>query len=352
MVEGMVANGYERDFAEHCFRQIEGFGEYGFPESHAASFALLVYVSAWIKCHHPDVFLAALLNSQPMGFYPPSQLVQDAQRHGVVVLPVDALASDVDSTLEASPNVRQPVRLGLHLVSGLGTAAAQRLVNARQRVARAGRRLTSVAEMAHLAQLTPTDLDALAAADALQTLAGHRRQQTWAAAGAQPGVGLFDTESAPDDALPPTLLTPPTLAQEVVCDHAATGLSLKAHPVGLLRARLGAMRLQTAAELAHAPSGRLARACGIVTVRQQPGTAKGVMFVTLEDETGSVNVVVWQRVKDAQRSEWLHARLLAVYGVWQRDDDTGGQVRHLVAKRLKDLTPLLGELGTRSRDFR
>ncbi|MBA4256540.1 MAG: error-prone DNA polymerase [Polaromonas sp.] len=352
VMAGMLARGYTAAFAEQIFSQMEGFGEYGFPESHAASFALLVYVSAWIKCHHPDVFLTALLNSQPMGFYPPSQLVQDAQRHGVVVLPVDALASDVDSTLEASPNVRQPVRLGLHLVSGLGTAAAQRLVNARQRLALAGRRLTSVAEMAHLAQLSPTDLDALAAADALQTLAGHRRQQTWAAAGAQPGVGLFDSENAPNDALPPTLLTPPTLAQEVVCDHAATGLSLKAHPVGLLRARLGAMRLQTAAELAHAPSGRLARACGIVTVRQQPGTAKGVMFVTLEDETGSVNVVVWQRVKDAQRSEWLHARLLAVYGVWQRDDDTGGQVRHLVAKRLKDLTPLLGELGTRSRDFR
>ncbi len=352
VMAGMLARGYTAAFAEQIFSQMEGFGEYGFPESHAASFPLLVYVSAWIKCHHPDVFLVSLLNSQPMGFYPPSQLVQDAQRHGVVVLPVDALASDVDSTLTPSPSGLQPVRLGLHLVSGLGTAAAQRLVSARQRLALDGLGFASVADMARQAHLGPADLDALAAADALYTLAGHRRQQTWAAAGATPDVGLFGTAPAPDDALPPDLLTPPTLAQDVVCDHAATGLSLKAHPVGLLRDRLGDMRLQTAAELADCPSGRLVRACGIVTVRQQPGTAKGVMFVTLEDETGSVNVVVWQRVKDAQRSEWLHARLLAVYGVWQRDDDTGGQVRHLVAKRLKDLTPLLGELGTRSRDFR
>ena len=358
---GMLARGYTAAFAEQIFSQIEGFGEYGFPESHAASFALLVYVSAWIKRHHPDVFLASLLNSQPMGFYPPSQLVQDAQRHGVTVWPVDVLTSNIDSTLAQPPadsqhlspgsTVHHPVRLGLHMVSGLGTPAARRLVSARQQLASNGQHFDSVADMARRASLSSADLDALAAADALHTLAGHRRLQTWAAAGAQPELGLFETAPAATDTLPPDLLTPPTLAQEVVCDHAATGLSLKAHPVGLLRPRLQSLRLSMATELASYPSGRLARACGIVTVRQQPGTAKGVMFITLEDESGSVNVVVWKSVREAHRQEWTHARLLAVYGVWQRDDDTGGQVRHLIAKRLKDLTPWLGDLSTHSRDF-
>ncbi|HEX5785931.1 MAG TPA: OB-fold nucleic acid binding domain-containing protein, partial [Burkholderiaceae bacterium] len=372
VVQGMVAQGYPQDFAEAIFAQIEGFGEYGFPESHAASFALLAYASAWLKCHHPDVFLAALLNSQPMGFYSPSQLVQDAQRHGVQVLPVDVRFSDWDCTLAQpddaarllaepppppprsqprSPALR-PVRLGLRLVKNFKENAALRLCKKREQLWNQ-EHLTwaSVEELARLAGLNQAELDALAAADALRGLAGHRRTQVWAAAGAVPLAGLFRPVGADDDALPPSLLPEPTPAQDVVVDHAATGLSLRAHPVSFLRPQLAALRLSTAAELAAYPSGRLARACGIVTVRQQPGTASGVVFVTLEDETGTVNVIVWPALKERQRHELTRSRLMAVYGVWQRDDETGGQVRHLVAKRLRDLTPLLGSLQTQSRDF-
>jgi len=360
VVEGMVAHDYPRDFAEALFAQIEGFGEYGFPESHAASFALLAYASAWIKCHHPDVLLCALLNSQPMGFYSPSQLVQDAQRHGVEVLPVDVLHSAWDCALGPGERSGQsvqsgsslrPVRLGLCMVSGLREDAGRRIVAARLALSRQGREWAHVAELAQEVQLTRHELDALAAADALRPLAGHRRTQVWAAAGARPLAGLFKPVGAGDDALPSTLLPEPTLAQDVMADHHATGLSLRAHPVSFLRPQLAAERLCTAAELATYPTGRLARACGIVTVRQQPGTASGVVFVTLEDETGTVNVIVWPRLKERQRHELTRSRLLAVYGVWQRDDATGGQVRHLVAKRLRDLTPLLGQLQTQSRDF-
>jgi error-prone DNA polymerase len=299
------------------------------------------------------VFLTALLNSQPMGFYAPSQLVQDARRHGVQVLPVDVTVSWWDCGL-ASPD-GQAVRLGLRLVGGLSEDAAQRTVNARLHLATQGQVFTSVAHLAHVAALTQPELDALAAADALAALAGHRREQVWAAAGAKAHAHLLAPVAPPHDPLAPGLVPAPSLAQDVVGDYAATGLSLRAHPVGLLRPRLGALKLLSAAELAQCPSGRLVRACGIVTVRQQPGTAKGVVFVTLEDETGSVNVVVWKSVKEAQRRELVRARLLAVYGVWQRDDspdpETGGRVCHLVAKRLKDLSAWLGELDAPSRDF-
>lgn len=241
------------------------------------------------------------------------------------------------------------------MVSGLGSDAGQRIVAARLQLHSEGQVLASVAQLARLARLNQAELDALAAADALRSLAGHRRTQVWAAAGAVPLPGLFCPVGAADDPLQPDLLPPPTLAQDVVGDYAATGLSLRAHPLQFLRPQLTAQRLSTAAELASCPSGRLARACGIVTVRQQPGTAKGVVFVTLEDETGTVNVIVWRALRERQRQELTRSRLLAVYGVWQRDDqpgsDTGGQVCHLVAKRLKDLTPLLGQLHTSSRDF-
>ena len=355
VVGGMQARGYPAAFAEQIFAQLEGFGEYGFPESHAASFAGLVYASAWIKRHHPAVFLAALLNSQPMGFYTPSQLVQDARRHGVPVRPVDVRHSHVDCTLEGDAPA---VRLGLRLVNGLGDAVAQRIHQAGQRLWATEQRVwASVDELARHAQLNATALDALAAADALHGLHGHRRQQVWAAAAALPLPGLFATTACPAEpppaapAEPPLDWPAPTLAQDVCADWASTGLSLRAHPLQLLRPALAERRLATAAELASAPSRRLVRACGLVTVRQRPGTAKGVTFVTLEDETGSVNVVVWSALAQRQRCELLHARLLAVYGVWQRDDDTGGRVTHLLARRLVDLTPLLGTLQASSRDF-
>jgi error-prone DNA polymerase len=340
VVEGMVANGHERGFAEQIFKQIEGFGEYGFPESHAASFALLVYQSAWIKCHEPAAFLAGLLNSQPLGFYSPSQLVQDARRHGVVVLPPDVSHSDWDCSLVAGDALDPPaVRLGLRLVSGLGRAVVDRIVQARHHAP-----FTSVDELARRADLQPAELRALASGDALMSLAGHRRQQVWeASAWRRPSTLLRDAPLV-EEAL---ALPAPPEGEDIVFDHASMGLSLRRHPLALLRPQLSARRLMSASELHTLDNGRLARACGIVTVRQQPGTASGVVFVTLEDETGTVNVIVWASLKERQRRELVHARLLAVYGVWQRE----GPVCHLVAQHLKDLSPLLGRLNTESRDF-
>lgn len=348
VIEGMVARGHERSFAEQVFRQIEGFGEYGFPESHAASFALLVYASAWLKRHEPAAFLAGLLNAQPLGFYTPSQLVQDARRHGVVVLPPDVLHSGWDCRLvpRTAPDAARPlgtlqaaVRLGLRLVAGLGREAAGRI-----EAACTERPFLSVDDLARRARLDQAELRALAAGDALVGLAGHRRQQVWEAAARHRAPALL--REAPVHEAAWSLPAAPE-GEEIVFDHAALGLTLRRHPLALLRPRLQAQRLHTAAELRGFPGGRLARACGIVTVRQQPGTASGVVFVTLEDETGTVNVVVWAALKERQRRELVHARLLAVYGVWQRE----GEVCHLVAQHLRDLTPLLGRLATTSRDF-
>ena len=346
MVSGMVANGYTEEFAQGIFKQIEGFGEYGFPESHAASFALLVYVSCWLKHHEPACFLAAMLNAQPLGFYSPSQLVQDAQRHGVPVRAVDVMHSDWDCTLEPAGGVASaacPVRLGLRMVAGLAVAAALRIVQARAEAP-----FTSTEDLALRAGLNQGDLKALASGDALISLSGHRRQQVWDASALRPAPGLLKTAPVEEDFLE---LPPAWEGEEVVFDYASTGLTLRRHPVALLREQLSTMKLRTAAELRDLPNGRLVRACGIVVMRQQPQTAKGVVFVTLEDETGSVNVIVWKSLRDKQRSELLHARLMAVYGVWQRDAESGGEVRHLIAQRLVDLTPLLGGLATQSREF-
>ena len=341
LIEGMTARGYALDFAEAIFRQIEGFGEYGFPESHAASFALLVYASAWLKRHEPACFLAGLLNSLPMGFYGPAQLVQDAQRHGVEVRPPDVLHSDWNCTLELAQDGEQPaVRLGLRLLNGLGQASAERIVTAR--VAQA---FINTEDLALRAGLDAAALKALASADALRGLSGHRRQQVWDAAALHAAPALL--RAAPVDEEGLALEAAPE-GEEIVFDYAATGLTLRRHPLALLREQLRAQRLQTAAELRDLPDGRLVRACGLVLTRQQPGTAKGVVFVTLEDETGTVQVIVWKALREKQRRELLHAGLLAVYGQWQRQ----GEVRHLIAQHLVDLTPLLGGLGTVSRDFR
>ncbi len=361
LVGGMVANDYPLEFAQAIFRQIEGFGDYGFPESHAASFALLVYVSSWLKRHEPACFLVALLNSQPLGFYSPSQLVQDARRHDVEVRAVDVMRSDWDCTLEERPRGAQAfgaslpltpgegwgpqpaVRLGLRLVIGLTEAAARRIM-----AARAGHPFTSTEDLALRAALDAGDLKALAAADALAALSGHRRQQVWDASALHRAPALLRAAPTHEAAL---ALPEAGEGEEIAFDYAATGLTLRRHPLALLRPRLARWKLLTAAQLRDLPNGRLVRACGIVTVRQQPGTAKGVTFVTLEDETGTVNVIVWKSLRERQRNELVHARLLAVDGMWQRDVDSGGEVRHLVARRLRDLTPLLGDLMTASRDF-
>ena len=339
IVEGMTSRGYTREFAEQIFAQIQGFSEYGFPESHAASFALLVYASSWIKRHEPAAFLVALLNSQPMGFYSPSQLVQDARRHGVEVRPPDVLYSDVESTLEGIRHV-PAARIGLHLIAGLKTDTAERIVAARRAAP-----FTSAEDLARRAGVDLHEMRQLAAADALLSLAGHRRQQVWdASALARPPALLADAP-VDEDVLE---LPPAPEGEEVVFDFAAIGLTLRSHPLALLRPSLAQRRLATAKELARYRDGQLARACGIVTVRQQPSTANGVVFVTLEDETGVVNIIVWRSVRERQRAALLHSKLLAVYGTWQRQ----GEVRHLVAQHLQDLTPLLGALSTTSRDFR
>ncbi|MBT3068673.1 error-prone DNA polymerase [Rhodoferax sp. U11-2br] len=351
LVKQMLHNGYDETFAENIFKQIEGFGEYGFPESHAASFALLVWASCWLKQHEPACFLAALLNSQPMGFYGPSQLVQDAQRHGVTVLPVDVLHSHWACVLapsgaaESLPGPRQQpaVRLGLRLVTGLSQQAATRITQARH-----SQLFTSTEDLALRAGLDTTELSALASADALASLSGHRRQQVWQASALQSAPELLRNAPIHEG---PLLLPAASEGEEVRFDYAAVGLTLRSHPLSLLRQKLSNLKLLTASQLRALPHGRLVRACGLVTMRQSPGTAHGVTFVTLEDETGTVNVIVWKALKERQRSELLHARLLVVHGTWQRDVDSGGQVCHVVAGHLRDLTPMLGELPTSSRDF-
>jgi error-prone DNA polymerase len=362
LVNAMVRNGYSAEFSERIFSQILGFGDYGFPESHAASFAKLVYVSCWFKCHEPACFLAAMVNSQPMGFYSPSQLVQDAVRHGVEVRAVDVMHSEWDCTLEPAANKNPPqhpaypgiedkqpaVRLGLRLVSGLREEAVTRLVAARTQAP-----FTSTEDLVSRARLGTLEINALAAADALLPLSGHRRQQVWDASAIKPAPRLL--KSVPTHETPLALPDTPE-GENILFDYQATGLTLRRHPVALLRERLSRKGLLSASELNALGDGEEVAGCGIVTVRQQPQTAKGTIFITLEDETGPVNVIVWKSLREAQRAEVLHARLLAVYGVWQRSEESGtakgyGAVRNLVAHRLEDLTPLLGRLGTSSRDF-
>ncbi len=390
VVDGMMARGYDRAFAEAIFRQIQGFGEYGFPESHAASFALLVYVSSWIKRHEPAAFLAALLNSQPMGFYAPAQLVRDAREHGIEVRGADVLASEVESTLEerfdadaarfetaaavglaadgtgAMPAYRAPadgsaidrrpqpaVRLGLNRVRGLPAAAAEAIVAARE--ARRRERgdaqfpFDSVEDLARRAALDARALNALAQADALRTLAGHRAQAHWEAAAIRSMPKLL-AEARFDEM--PTRLPALSEAREIIADYRGLGIPMHRHPLALLRDRLARHRVSTSEALRAFPDGRLARASGLVTHRQRPDTASGTIFVTLEDETGTVNVIVWPDVFDRHRSAVLASKLMTVYGRWQRDAETGGEVRHLIAQKVVDHTRWLGELDVSSRDFR
>lgn len=356
LVGGLLAHGYTLEFAEALFRQVEGFGEYGFPESHAASFALLAYASSWLKRHEPEAFLAALLNSQPMGFYPPAQLVQDARRHGVRVLAADVTVSGWDAALETAPDdaaprpahrhapapddIRPAVRLGLSLIQGLHEDSARRI-----EAARAQAPFTSTGDLARRAALTRHDLNALAAGDALLTLAGHRRQASWEAAASVHSRDLLRDAAIHETETPQ--LAAPTENQTVAADYRSVGLTLRRHPVELLRPQLAARNFQPASVLNGYPDKRVARACGIVTVRQRPQTSKGVIFVTLEDETGPVNVVVRPELIERQRRELLASSLLGVYGSWQSVDG----VRHLIAQRLVDLSELLGGLSMPSRNF-
>ncbi len=336
LVDGMGERGLSEAFARQIYQQILGFGEYGFPESHSASFALLVYTSAWLKRYHPAAFTGALLNSLPMGFYGPSQLVQDARRHGVVVLPPDATVSDWDCTLEGEGPA---LRLGLRTIAGLTEAGAQRLVAARHASA-----FDDIADLAQRAALDRRDLTRLADADALRALAGHRHGAVWDVAGVERLPPLL-AGSTFDEAAPE--LSAPTEGQDIVADYRTLSLTLRRHPLALLRERLRKRRLLTAAKIREAPHGRIVRTVGIVIGRQRPDTASGVVFVTIEDETGATNVIVWRDLGDRQRRELLGSKLLAVYGNIERE----GDVVHVQAGRLVDLSPMLGALETRSRDF-
>lgn len=334
MVTGMVARGYDEDFSRRVFKQLQGFEGYGFPESHAASFALLVYISSWLKHHYPDVFCAALLNSQPMGFYQPAQIVRDAREHDVQVLPVDVNYSEWDNTLQATNQVRHAVRLGFRQVKGLKEEDMALLVAMRNHG------YTHIDQL-RAAGISEAALEKLADADAFRSLGADRRMALWeVSALADRPIGIFDgqlsetvLETVPD-------LPPMTRGEHVVQDYISTGLSLKDHPVGLLRAKLTQMRNLRVSDLAHKKDGDYVCIAGLITVRQRPGTAKGVLFMTLEDESGSANLVVWQNLFDRYRKEIVQSRLLMVAGKLQ----IANGVTHLVVQRCFNLTALLRSL--------
>jgi error-prone DNA polymerase len=339
LVNGMRERGYDEKFARQIFQQILGFGEYGFPESHSASFALLVYVSSWLKHHKPAAFTCALLNSQPMGFYSASQLVQDTQRHGVTVQPVDINRSSWDCSLEADETGAATLRLGLRMVKGLSEAAGQRIVAERSQNA-----FSSTQALLERAALDQRELGVLASSGALRPLSGDRHRARWAVAGAEKPMPLFPS-MARYEAVP--LLPKPSEGQNIVADYRSTGLTLERHPMCLLRRHLDRYRYAHSDALPELGDGHPVNVAGLVITKQRPGTASGVTFVTLEDETGQINLVVWKQIAEQYRAALLNARLLGVTGKLQIE----GKVIHVVAHRLFDHSNLLGNLSVRSRDF-
>lgn len=345
LTRGMIERGYDEDFARRLFEQIKGFGGYGFPESHSASFALLAYVSAWLKRHHPAAFYTGLLNSQPMGFYSPSQLVQDARRHGVAVLPIDVNHSHWDHQLLDSSGAQQPpLRLGLRLVKGLSKDGAQRVVEARSRGT-----FRQISNLRQWAGLNKRDMEALADADALQSLSGHRHQSQWQIMALEQPKPLLQEEQSQtasyfdDDVQLPA----PRVAEEVLSDYRATGLTLRAHPMSLLRGRKPFNRCKRHIDLAAMGNNRFVRIAGLVTCRQRPGSASGVLFLTLEDETGNSNIVVWQRTQQNFRQVLMTGKLLLIKGTVETKDN----VTHVIAGALYDYTSELQDLQVQSHDF-
>ncbi|MFP5514845.1 MAG: error-prone DNA polymerase [Alphaproteobacteria bacterium] len=340
LVDGMVARGYSREFAEGTFKQLEGFGSYGFPESHAASFALIAYASSWMKCHHPEVFTCALLNAQPMGFYAPAQIVRDARDHGVEVRPVDVNASRWDCTLEPVGQGRLAVRLGLRQVRGLANAAGAGIVAARE-----DRPYGDVEDLWRRAGVPVAALRQLAAADGFAGMGLTRREAAWAIRALRDeALPLFAAAGAAQEAVEPEVtLRPMSGGREVVEDYTMTGLSLRSHPVALLRQDLRGQGTIPCADLARARDGRRVTVSGLVLVRQRPGSANGVLFLTIEDETGIANIIVWKKLFEQQRRIILGASMLAVKGRVQIE----GEVIHLIAEQLVDQTDLLRSVGSR-----
>ncbi|MFL1453789.1 error-prone DNA polymerase [Marinobacter sp. GN3S48] len=340
LINGMLARGHDADFAERLYQQICGFGGYGFPESHSASFALLVYVSAWIKRHYPAAFYCALLNSQPMGFYSPSQLVQDARRHNVTVLPVDVNHSQWEHSLDGP---ERHLRLGLRLIQGLSASGAERL---RQNRPPLGYRSSN--ELRRLAELSQKDMELLAGANAMPDFTANRHQAYWQLLGHEQPAELFAAENN-EDYTPDTCdqLPEPTEGQNVLADYASQGLTLQRHPLALLREQGHLKFCLNAEQLKTTKAGIPVQVAGLVTGRQRPGSASGVTFVTLEDETGNVNVIVWLETARRQRKALLTARLLHVKGVLEKE----GEVVHVIAGKLSDLSHLIHSLPVDSRDF-
>jgi error-prone DNA polymerase len=384
LVDGMLARGYEEDFAEKLFNQIKGFGDYGFPESHSASFALIAYASSWLKRYHPAAFCCALLNSQPMGFYAPAQLLKDARHHGVVVRPAGVNDSDYDNTLEFDDDYVKPdspchhntaaqIRIGLRMVKGLSQAGAKAIAEARQ-----GGQFESVQDLVFRSGINRKDLEALAAADALRQLSGDRHRAFWLASGIETaGQGKqvvnaggqtlqneagkpagqlstcgtqtlffsdagFDTDFGIDVLLPVA-----SEGQNIVGDYTSTGFSLRRHPVALFRTHLNNFNVSRADELPNIDNEGTAKVTGLVTCRQRPMTAAGVTFLTLEDESGFVNVIVWPSLGERQRPVVRQAMLMGVVGHVQKSEG----VIHLIARELVDLSYWLGTMEVSSRDF-
>jgi error-prone DNA polymerase len=340
-IKGMEENGYETDFAERCFKQIEGFGEYGFPESHAASFAILVYASSYVKHYYPEVFAAALLNSQPMGFYAPAQLVRDAKEHGVEVRPPDINASDRDCTLEPGRNNRCALRLGLRLVTGLSKEAADRMVERR-----GTRPYQDPADLWRRSGLTKRQIAALARADAFASLGLTRRDVLWAVRGFAEGqLPLLDAQQEVCDLEPAVTLPGLTMGEQVVDDYSSFSMSLRSHPLELLRTTFTRRGMSSTETLNTSKNGDLLTLAGLVLVRQRPGTASGVVFVTLEDEFGIANLVVWPKVFDAHRRIVMGARLMGVRGRIQCEGEEPYKVIHLVAEEVWDLSAELDSIS-------
>jgi error-prone DNA polymerase len=359
LIEGMQTNGLDDLFAERVFNQLRGFGEYGFPESHAASFALLVYASCWIKHHYPEVFCCAMLNSQPLGFYAPAQLIQDARRHDVEVLGPDVnssiwdctLGSDLYASLKSqsarSSQVRLPLRLGLRLIRGLHESDATRIVNAKS----IGETFVDQTDLVRRAGLTQSTLSILADAGALESLSGDRRAAYWqslAQERKQIDMPLFDASGIDEDEEIPNTLVPMTPLEEVYTDYSTTGVSLKGHPIGFYRKQLSQLRVTPASELPQIYNGRFVRVAGLILLRQRPGTAKGITFVTMEDETGSINLVI-------RPETWKHYYLLCkqsnawlVRGILENRQG----VIHVLVGQVEDLQSVIRPIDIQSRDFR
>ncbi|WP_374439790.1 error-prone DNA polymerase [Pseudomonas panipatensis] len=340
LTEGMLRNGYTAEFAARIFEQIKGFGSYGFPESHAASFALLTYASCWLKCHEPAAYACALINSWPMGFYSPDQVLQDVRRHGIEVRPVDVRYSAWDCSLEAKGDGQPAIRLGLRMVSGLREEDARNLV-----AARTSQAFRDIEDLSRRARLAAAARERLADAGALRGLAGHRHRARWAVAGVEPQLPLFAGQEARQESA--VKLPLPSRAEDLLTDYATLGTTLGPHPLSMLRGQLRALRCRSSRDLLTLENDQPLGVAGLVIGRQRPQTASGVTFVTLEDEFGLINVVVWRDLAERQRRVLLQSRLLQVRGRLEMQSG----VRHVIAEQLIDLTHLLSGLEVSSRDF-